>query len=113
MEVIQLNSEGVAALEVVDEVGVGLVGFGFVRLGEVDEVGAVGEDVFPDRVGVEFGEVVEGRCGGWVQGRGSPFALGFEEDGEGVGADVEGVGDGVLDACCMYKLVSKKVQGGK
>lgn len=45
VEVVQLDSQCGAALQVVDKVAVGLVSFGFVDLGEVDEVGAVREDV--------------------------------------------------------------------
>lgn len=98
MEVVQLDAEAVTAAQVVDEVGVGLVGLGRVGLGEVDEVGAVREDVEARVVSVVFGEGVEGVAGCGVEGRGGPFSLGFEEEGEGVAADVDGVGDGVLDA---------------
>ena len=45
LEVVEFDAEGFAAVEVVEEGGVGLLGFGWVGLGEVDEVGAVGEDV--------------------------------------------------------------------
>lgn len=45
LEVVEFDAEGFAAVEVVEEGGVGLLGFGWVFLREVDEVGAVGEDV--------------------------------------------------------------------
>lgn len=99
VEVVELDAQAVAAREVVDKVGVGLLGLGRVGLGEVDEVGAVREDVAAGRVGVVLGEGVEGVAGGRVEGRGGPFALGLEEEGEGVAANVDGVGDGILDTC--------------
>lgn len=40
-------------------------------------------------------EAVFGFC---RDGRVAPFALGFEEEGEGVGADLDGIRDGILDA---------------
>lgn len=45
LEVVQLDAEGFAAVEVVEEGVVGLFRFVWVFLREVDEVGAVGEDV--------------------------------------------------------------------
>ena len=45
MEVVEGDAEGVAPFEVVDEAVEGLGGFGGVGLREVDEVGAMGEDV--------------------------------------------------------------------
>ena len=45
VEVVESDAEGFAAFEVIEEGGVGLSGFVLVFLGEVDEVGAVGEDV--------------------------------------------------------------------
>lgn len=45
LEVVEFDAEGFAAVEVVEEGGVGLLGFGGVFLCEVDEVGAVGKDV--------------------------------------------------------------------
>ena len=45
LEVVEFDAEGFAAVKVVEEGGVGLGGFGGVFLREVDEVGAVGEDV--------------------------------------------------------------------
>lgn len=38
LEVVEFDAEGFAATEVVEECVVGLLGFGFVLLGEVDEV---------------------------------------------------------------------------
>lgn len=55
------------------------------------------EDVEALVVGVIFGEGVEGVAGCWVEGRGGPFSLGLEEEGEGVAAYVNGVDYGVLD----------------
>lgn len=46
----RFDVEGFAAVEVVEEGGVGLLGSGWVYLGEVDEVGAVGEDVAARRL---------------------------------------------------------------
>ena len=37
----------------------------------------------------------------WGERRVVPFALGLEEEGERVGADVDGIGDRVLDACAF------------
>lgn len=45
LEVVEFDAEGFAAVEVVEEGGVALLGSGWVFLREVDEVGAVGEDV--------------------------------------------------------------------
>lgn len=99
MEVVQADAQAVAALEVVDEVVVGLVGFRLVGLREVDEVRAVREDVQARGVAVVFGRGVESVAGRRVEWRGGPFALGLEEEGEGVGADLGCIVDGVLDAC--------------
>lgn len=88
MEVEEFDAQRFAALEVVEEGGVGLVVSGGVVLGEVDEVGSVGEDVLSAvvrvgcAVGVEEGEVLV------FDGRAFPFALGFEEEGEGVAAGI-------------------------
>lgn len=40
-------------------------------------------------------EAVLGFC---CDGRVAPFALGLEEQGKGVGADLDGICDGILDA---------------
>lgn len=45
LEVVQLDAEGFAAVEVVDEGVIRLFGFVGVFLGEVHEVGAVREDM--------------------------------------------------------------------
>lgn len=58
----------------------------------------MGEDVLALSVGVLGGGGVEGVAGGGVEGRRGPFALGLEEEREGIAADLYGVGDGVLDA---------------
>lgn len=97
MEIVKFDPEAVTSLQVVDEIGVGLVGFGLVGLGEVHEVGTVWEDVQTLFVGMVFGKGVEGIAGCGVEWRGGPFSLGFEEEGEGVAADMDCVGDGVLD----------------
>ncbi len=55
------------------------------------------EDVLAGVVGVLFGQGVELGFGVVGEGWAGPFALGLEEEGEGVGADVSGVGDSVLD----------------
>lgn len=44
-----------------------------------------------------FGEGMECVACGGVERRGGPFSLGFEEEGERVAADMDGVGEGVLD----------------
>lgn len=98
MEVVQLDAEGIAALQVVDEVGVGLVGLGGVRLRQVDEVGAVGEDVLALCIGVFGGGGVESVAGGGIEGRRGPFALRFEEECESIAADLYSIGDGILNA---------------
>lgn len=97
VEVVQLDAEGIAPLQVVDKVVIGLVRLGLVGLCQVDEVGAVREDVQALVVEVFLGEGVEGIAGRGVEGRRGPFPLGLEEEGEGVSADVDGIGDGILD----------------
>lgn len=93
VEVVQPDAEVLAPLEVVDEVVVRLVGFGLVRLREVDEVRAVRQDVLGRlvavllQVGVELGLGLGGQWGA------RPFPLGLEEEGERVGADLDGVCD--------------------
>lgn len=67
MEIVKLDAEGVATLQVVDEIGVGLGGFFGVCLSQVDEVGAVGENVEALCVGVFGGGGVEGVAGGGVE----------------------------------------------
>lgn len=57
------------------------------------------EDVLACGVCAVLGCAVEGIAGSWVEGWRGPFALGFEEEGEGVAANVDGVGDGIVDAC--------------
>lgn len=67
-------------------------------MSQIDEVGAVREDMSSRVVAVLLGLVVELVLrvrGEWWAG---PFALGLEEQGEGIGADVDRVLDGVLDA---------------
>lgn len=54
------------------------------------------EGVFAGAEVVIFAEADELVLGFWVERGIGPFALGFEEEGEGVGADVDGVCDGVL-----------------
>lgn len=49
-------------------------------------------------VGVRFAVVVEGGAVVVYHGRIGPFALGFEEKGEGIGADVYAVQRSVVDA---------------
>lgn len=46
-------------------------------------------------------EAIFGFC---CDGRVAPFALGFEEQGERVGADLDGICDGILDA--YWKSIS-------
>lgn len=86
VEIVEFDAEGFAAFEVVEEGFVGLCGACWVRVGEVDEVGAVGDDVLVLGVGVVGAVCVEGRCLVGCEGRVGPFALGFEEEREGVGA---------------------------
>lgn len=45
LEVVEIDAEGFAAVEVVEEGGVCLAGFGGIFLGEVHKVGPVREDV--------------------------------------------------------------------
>jgi hypothetical protein len=98
VEIVQPDAELVAALQVVDEARVRLGRLVGVRLREVDEVAPVREDVQGRVVGVGGCElaVLLGDVGG--EGGVVPFSLGFEEEGEGVGADVQGVLDRVLYA---------------
>lgn len=58
------------------------------------------EDVLVGMVVVLFALRDEAGLGLGRQGRVGPFALGLEEQGEGVCANVDGVGHGVLDAFC-------------
>jgi hypothetical protein len=65
MEIIQPDPEGFAPRQVVEETCVRLLCLLGVGLGQVDEVGAVREDVAGGVVGVGFGEGEEfGGCGG-------------------------------------------------
>ena len=52
LEIVEFDAEGFAAVEIVEEGIIGLVGFGAVFLGEVHEVGAVRENVA--RVGYQL-----------------------------------------------------------
>jgi hypothetical protein len=59
VEVIEFDAEFLTAFEVVDEDVVGLGGAGWVGVGEIDEIGAVGDDVLVLVVGVVFAVGVE------------------------------------------------------
>lgn len=98
VEVVQPDAQLLAALQVVDEGPVRLRGLGLVGLREVHEVGPVRQGVRGGAVAVLLAAADEevARVGG--EGRVLPLALRLEEEGEGVGADLDGVGDGVLDA---------------
>lgn len=98
MEVVEPDSECFAPLEVVYKTGIGLYRFCFVSLGEIDEVRAVGEGVLGGAVAVGFAVADELELRFVGDGRVGPFALGFEEEGEGVGAYLFGVCDGIVDA---------------
>lgn len=82
VEVVQADAELFAAIQVVDEAGVGLVGLGLVSLGKVDEIGAVGKGMFSGAVAMVLALADELRLGGRIEGRVGPFALRFEEEGE-------------------------------
>lgn len=98
MEVVEADAEAFAAPEVVHERGVGLRAFGVVGVGQVDEVAAVRDDHAGRVVSLVVASVGE-RMGVFVlERRVLPLPLGLEETGECVGADVESVGDGVVDA---------------
>ena len=70
MEIIQPDTEGFAPHEVVEETRVRLLCLLRVGLREVDEVGAVGEDVSGWVVGVFLGEGEEVGGGGGGEGGG-------------------------------------------
>ncbi len=98
MEVVELDAESFAAVEVVEEGVVGLSVLLWIFLREVHEIGAVGEDV-------ACGVVLVLGAGGKElvfvvveEGRVFPFALGLEEHGEGVTTYVQAVGYGVVHA---------------
>lgn len=99
VEVVEPDSELFAPREVIDEVVVGLCRLVRLRLRQVDEVGAVGEGVLAGPVAVVLAVAREEIPGLGGEGGAVPFALGFEEEGEGVGADVDGIGDRIVDAC--------------
>lgn len=87
VEVMHADAEGFAAADVIEEVVACLRGFCGVRLREVDEVACVREDLLFWVVPVLLAGGGEGGdVSGWDRG-GGPFALGFEEEGEGICAD--------------------------
>lgn len=98
MEVVELDAQLLTSVEIIDKAVVCLLSFVLVRLREIDKVGAVGESVFIGVIVVLFAladEAVLGFCcDRWI----APFALGFKEKGERVGADLNGICDGILDA---------------
>lgn len=98
VEVVQPDAQLVTPSEVIYEVGVGLLGLDVVRLREVDEVAAVGEGVPRRVVGVLDGEGAVLRADVGRERGVRPFALGLEEEGEGVGADVRCVLQRVVNA---------------
>ncbi|KAJ6445551.1 checkpoint protein kinase (SldA) [Purpureocillium lavendulum] len=98
VEVVQADAELLAAAQVIDEAGVRLRGLCGVRLGQVDEVGAVRQGVLGGAVAVLLAVVGEEFARLGCDGRVVPLALRLEEEGKGVGANVHGVWDGVLDA---------------
>lgn len=77
MEVVEGDVEGGAALQVVDEAGEGLRGLGGVGLREVDEVGAVREDVGGGVGGCGLGEGEEGGFGFGGEGGGRSIFVGI------------------------------------
>lgn len=86
VEVVQRDAELVATRQIIEEGVVGLGRAGNVGVREVDEVGAVRDDVRACGVGVRgAGGLEEGGVFGVERGVG-PFPLGFEEEGEGVAA---------------------------
>lgn len=101
VEIVELDAQCFAAVEVFDEAIVGLFRLVRILLREVDEVGAVWDDV---SCGVVF--VLDAVCFEAVavlvlQGRVFPFPLGFEEEGEGV------------SAICVIREVVPHFQGGE
>lgn len=98
MEVVEFDAELLAALEVVDEGVEGLFCTGWVCMCKVDQVGAMWYDVLILFVRMVLAVGVEAIGGFGQKGRVYPFALRFEEEGECVGADVDTVEWGVLDA---------------
>jgi len=99
MEVVQPDAERLAAAQVVEEAGVGLLRLGGVGGREVDEVGAVRQDGGGGEVRVLGAKGGEGGGMLGLEWGVVPLALGLEEEGEGVAADAVGVGDGVVDTC--------------
>lgn len=98
VEVVEFDAEFLAALEVVDEGVKGLFRTGWVCVCKIDQVGAVWYNMFVLIVRVVLTVGVEAIGGFGQQGWVDPFALRFEEEGECVGADVDTVEWGVLDA---------------
>lgn len=109
VEVVESDAQALAAVQVVDEGGVGLRGLVRLGLREVHEVGAVRQDVLGCGVGVGFAVGVELVTVAVLQGRVVPFALRLEEEGEGVAAYVQAVGDAVVDALGEESVVWEKV----
>jgi hypothetical protein len=97
MKVVQLDPQRLASLDVIEESLVGLCGLVFVGLRQVDQVRSVRDSVLCSIVIVVLAsadeEVLDLICERWVV----PFALRFEEEGEGVRADVYSICDCVLD----------------
>lgn len=98
MEVVQPDTQLLASVEVIEEAGIRLIGFFLVGLCQVDQIRAVREGVLGGAVAMMLALRNELGLGRGVEGRVGPFALRLEEEGEGVGADVDGVGDRVLYA---------------
>lgn len=98
VEVVQPHAEALAALQVVEEARVRLLGLGLVRLRQVDEVAAVRERVRRGVVRVLLAVGEEEVLGLSRQGGVVPLALRFHEERERIGANLHGVGDCVLHA---------------
>ncbi|EWH00168.1 hypothetical protein Q427_20700 [Halomonas sp. BC04] len=95
MEVEQGEAELLAALHLVEEGGAGLLEPGGIRVAEVDQVAVVGKDLLGAEAMFPAG-AAKGLDGSLFEGLGSPLALVLGEQGEGVGADLDGTKHGLV-----------------
>lgn len=99
VEIVEFDTQFLASLEIVQEAIVRLLGAFLVRVGKIDQIRAVRHHVVRLTVGMGFAVVVEAQgvfvCQRWI----GPFALGLEEESEGIRSDVDAVEDGVVHAC--------------
>jgi hypothetical protein len=91
VEVVEFDSEGFAAFEVVDEAVVRLLSPGGVCVCQVDQVASVRHDMLILLIIMMFALGVEALGGISQQGRVDPFSLRFEEQSECICSNMDRV----------------------